>query len=253
MIHDPWSLVAAILAVLVGTTLQRISGAGVGLVVSPVFVLLFGPAVGVFAANSLTIVSAALMMTAVWPRIEWGKAARVLLFGAPGAVLGAFLVLWLPSAWLSIIIGAIVLSAVLITRFSPTLPHWDNTPTLGVASFVAGSFNTTAGVAAPALVVYSRLSKWEQARMSATLQPIFLGFGVMSVLLKTAVGASGFAEAPPWWALPLIVVLVLAGIRIGGALSKRVSHEGAQRLAMVLAGLGGAGAIARGVVQLAVG
>lgn len=253
MIHEPWQLAVAVLAVLVGTTLQRLSGAGVGLVVSPVFVILFGPAVGVFAANCLTIVSATFMMGAVWRRIDWPKAAKVLAFGAPGALLGAFLVRWTPSAWLSIVIGSIVLLAVVITRTSPRLPHWDNLPAFGIASFVAGSFNTTAGVAAPALVVYSRLSRWDQPSFSATLQPIFLGFGLMSVTLKSAIGASGFAEAPPWWSLPAIIVTVLAGIGIGTLLAKRVGHDASQRLAMLLAGLGGAGAILRGAVQLLAG
>lgn len=168
--YDPWQRALAILAILVGTILQRLSGAGVGLVVSPVLVLLFGPAMGVFSANTVTMISASLIMISVWPRIDWPRAWRVLAFGAPGALLGAYLVLWLPSAWLSIIVGGIVLSAVLITRFAPTLPHWDNLPTLAVSSFVAGSFNTTAGVAAPAVIVSSRLS-----RRHRVLAPLPLG------------------------------------------------------------------------------
>lgn len=253
MIHEPWQLAVAVTALLIGVVLQRLAGAGVDLIVAPVFVLLFRPAVGVFAANSTTIVSASLMIFAVWKRIQWKKAWQVLLFAAPGAVLGAYLVLWLSNAWLQIIIGGIVLLAVLITRYSPTLPHWDNLPTLVVSGFVGGAFNTTAGVGAPPLVVYSRLSRWEQSPFAATLQPIFLGMGAMSVALKSVIGASGFSEAPPWWALPAIIAVVLIGIAIGTKLSKRVSHDGAQSLAMVHAGAGGAAALIRGVIQLVAG
>ena len=48
----------------------------------------------------------------------------------------------------------------------------------------------------------------------------------------------------------LFVVAVVAGIRLGSLLARRVSPEGARRLAVVLAGLGAISALGRGVLEL---
>lgn len=55
----------AVGAVLLGCLMQRTSGMGVGLIVSPVLVLLLGPVAGVLLANVTAVVSAALMTIAV--------------------------------------------------------------------------------------------------------------------------------------------------------------------------------------------
>lgn len=244
-----WIMALAAVAVITGTTLQRVSGAGVGLVVSPVFVLLFGGAAGVMASNMTTLISASVLLVAVRREVNWSKAGKILAGAFPGAVIGALCVLWLPSAWLAIVIGCIVLSAVLVTRFTPELPHWDNGAALGMTSVIAGAFNTTAGVAAPALIVYSRLSRWDMHEMRATFQPLFLGMAIMSLVFKSALGATGFAE-PPVWILLVAPIPVLLGLLLGTKLAARVTKERAQQLSLALAGVGGVGAIGRGVLGL---
>lgn len=244
-----WIMALAAVAVITGTTLQRVSGAGVGLVVSPVFVLLFGGAAGVMASNMTTLISASVLLVAVRREVNWPKAGKILAGAFPGAVIGALCVLWLPSAWLAIVIGCIVLAAVLVMRFTPELPHWDNGAALGVTAVIAGAFNTTAGVAAPALIVYSRLSRWDMHEMRATFQPLFLGMAIMSLVFKSVLGATGFAE-PPVWILLVVPIPVLLGLLLGTKLAARVTKERAQQLSLTLAGVGGVGAIGRGVLGL---
>lgn len=50
--------------------------------------------------------------------------------------------------------------------------------------------------------------------------------------------------------MPLVVVLVLIGVRIGEGLTPRVTTAQAKRLAMALAALGGASALVRGLLTL---
>ncbi len=59
---DPFVLVVAALAIFIGTILQRVSGTGVGLVIAPVLTLLFGPMQGVMLTNTVTPVTAFLIM-----------------------------------------------------------------------------------------------------------------------------------------------------------------------------------------------
>ncbi|GMA41659.1 sulfite exporter TauE/SafE family protein [Mobilicoccus caccae] len=241
-----WGLAAV--AILVGTVLQRVSGTGVGLVCAPILALLLGSAQGVLVTNATTTVSGFLIMLAVRRDIDWRRAGAICLAAVPGAILGAFVVRELSPSWLQVVLGAVVLTGVLVTVTLPRLPEVRGRGPMALAGVIGGLFNTTAGVAAPAMVIYSRLSRWEHRSFAATLQPIFMTMGALSVVTKTALGAA--PTTPPWW-FPIVVVLtVLAGARLGGLLVTRVSTDHARTLALVLAGTGGAVTLVRGLTAL---
>ena len=105
---------AALTACVVGACLQRVSGAGVGLVVTPVMVLIFGPVSGVLLTNVTTIVSAALIMSVVWRNIDWWRFLQIAPIGLVGSVAGALLVGALPAAVLQVVVGVVVLLAVVL-------------------------------------------------------------------------------------------------------------------------------------------
>lgn len=243
------ALILAAAAILIGSTLQRLSGTGVGLVVTPVLSLILGPLTGVLMTNATTTVSGFTIMVSVRKRVQWKKSAVIIAAAIPGAVLGAYLVLVLPAAWLQIIIGSMVLLALILTVSTPRLPHTGYRKTLPVAGVIGGLLNTTAGVAAPAMVIAARLTRWDQRAFGASLQPIFMFMGLFSVVAKTMMG-SGVLTLPPWWVLPVVVALVLGGVLIGGALEKRVDPLRARTLALLLAGAGGIAAVIKGITAL---
>lgn len=247
------SVVALVaVAIVVGATLQRVSGLGMGLVVAPLLTVLLGAASGVLVANATTTVSAAMLTLAVRRSVEWRRAALLGVAAVPGAVLGALLVASASGAVLQIIVGAVVLVGLgtgwLVDRLG-RLPHvrsWWVTPAAGL---VGGLFNTTAGVAAPAMVVHARLVRWRQKGFAATMQPVFATMGAMSVLAKTVV-APVDAWIPPWWMVGIVLSGVLIGIAVGGFLAARLAAAAARRLAVVLAVIGGLAAVIRGLLAL---
>lgn len=247
------TVAAIVAAVLAGTVLQRLSGTGVGLVVAPVLSLLLGPAFGVLVTNMTTVVSGFLIMLSVWAHISWSRFWLIIPAALVGAWPGAWLVGALSAGWLSIILGSIVVIALLVTVSLRRLPEWTSRTPAVIAGLLGGFFNTTSGVAAPVMVIYSRLARWEQRSFAATLQPIFMTMGAASVLSKLSLGsveASGEAGLPLLWLAPAIVATVLVGTVIGARLARRVPVSAARTLAMTLAGLGGAAAIVRGVILL---
>ncbi|MGJ9425382.1 TSUP family transporter [Nesterenkonia halotolerans] len=240
-------------AVLIGTILQRVSGTGVGLVVAPVLSILLGPAFGVLVTNMTTFVSGCLIMIAVWSQVSWRHFWLIMPAAVIGAIPGAWLVSQLSAGWLSIIVGAIVVFALLVTVTLPRLPHLPGRGAGLLAGVLGGFFNAASGVAAPVMVIYSRLSRWDQRSFAATLQPIFMTMGAVSVLAKLVIGSvdlNGHAGPSLGWLFPVIVGTVVLGILMGTQLAKRVSIPAARRLAMTLAGLGGAGAIIRGTLEV---
>lgn len=242
-----------VVAIVVGATLQRVSGLGMGLVVAPTLALLLGASEGVLVANATTTVSAFMLTLAVRRAVEWRRALLIGAAAVPGAVLGALLVGALPSAALQIVVGAVVLlglgSGWLVDHLGrlPHLRRWWVTPGAGL---VGGALNTIAGVAGPAMIVHSRLVRWGQAGFAATMQPVFMTMGGLSVLAKTFV-APVSAWVPPWWLGAVVVGGVLVGIALGGYLSTRVSAAAARRTATIVAALGAAAALVRGLLMVA--
>ena len=249
----PEVIAIAVIAVVVGATLQRLSGMGVGLVVAPTLALALGPQLGVFVANATTVCSGGLIMLTVLKDVDWRRWWVFAGAGLVGSIPGALLVRELSTGWLSIVIGAVVLGALVLTFTSPRVSHVQGRglPWLtAAAGATCGFLNTASGVAGPAMVMYGRFARWPQQAFAATMQPTFMVFGLLSLTTKATTGAVGLDALPPLSLFGAIVVAVVAGIRLGSLLARRVSPEGARRLAVVLAGLGAISALGRGVLEL---
>ncbi|RKQ33754.1 sulfite exporter TauE/SafE family protein [Kocuria tytonis] len=243
-------LLFALTAVLVGTVLQRVSGTGVGLVVAPVLSLLMGPGAGVLATNAATTCSGFLITLSVRRLVEWRHAAVLVASALPGIVAGALVVRLVPAGWLQVAVGLVVLTGLAITRFSPATPYATRRATAVPAGVVGGFCNATAGVAAPAMVIYSRVTRWDQVRFAATMQPVFMSMGLLSVVSKLVAGVHFALPVPGIVAVVALVVTVLLGIVLGTWLARHLSKAVAQKLAMALATVGGVVVLVRGLLTL---
>lgn len=244
------ALAISAVAIVVGSVLQRVSGLGVGLVVGPVLVLLYGPVTGIIITNLTTTISGAMLTWVTRKHIDWKRYWGLIAAAMLGVVPGALLVRELPGPVLSVVVGAIVLLSVAFTAVTPRLPETHSPVGFVAAGAVGGLFNVTAGVAGPALVVYSRLSRWDHLSFAATVQPVFMTLGFVSIAVKHWVGATASAGLPPWWFFCAAAAFVLLGIFTGGRIARRVPMHRARTLALVVAGAGSAAALIRGVLAL---
>lgn len=240
----------AVAAVLLGCTLQRTSGMGVGLVVSPALVLVIGPAQGVLLTNVTAVASAALITLAARSDIDWRRFAGIAPVVVLGSVPAALLVREAGPGWLEVIIGVVLLVSVSGTTLLPRLPQVPTLPAGLSAGVLGGFLNTAVGVASPAYLVYARVTSWDQRGFAATLQPLFLTMGLVSILVKAAFGSVPEADPSSWPLLVAVIGAVPVGVVLGGVLSRRVPVHVARRLAVVVVVLGAAGTLVRGVVQL---
>ncbi|WP_454083522.1 TSUP family transporter [Georgenia sp. Marseille-Q6866] len=242
-------MLAAVLgAVVLGAVLQRTSGMGTGLVVSPTFVLLIGPVAGVVLTNITTVVSALALTVVMRADIDWARFLRIAPTIVVGSVPAALLVRAADAGWLEVVIGAALLVAL-----APMALAWQ-LPDLGraaapVAGLTGGFLNTAVGVGGPAVLIYAQATSWPQRAFAATLQPIFLTMGLVSLLTKTVTGAA--AGGLPGW--PLVVAAVAAvpvGVLVGGRVARHVPATTARRVAVAVVVLGATATLVRGILAV---
>lgn len=250
---DLGALVAVLGAVVLGAVLQRTSGMGTGLVVSPTFVLLIGPVAGVMLTNITTIVSAAALTVVMRHDIDWPRFLRIAPTILIGSIPAAFLVRAVDAGWLEIVIGAALLVALAPMALAWTLPDLGR-GAAPVAGLTGGFLNTAVGVGGPAVLLYAQATRWPQRMFAATLQPIFLTMGAVSLLTKAVTGAASGPGGMPAW--PLVVAAVAAvplGVIVGGPVARRVSATAARRTAVTVVALGATATLVRGLLDVAGG
>lgn len=237
-------------SILVGAVAQRIAGLGFALLIAPFLVIILGPHAGVLLVNICGVVSSAIIVGRVWKDIDWSMFRWLVLPSLLGSVPGSFLAVAVPSAPLSVTVGAVVLVALTI---SLVLQRSDvvvrgNAPK-AVAGFTAGLTNSMAGVGGPAVSAYAVLSRWPQRAFAATLQPFFVCIGTVTLVLKLVLDPS---QAPVLaaWMWVAIGLAIIAGIYAGEKLGRFVRDDQARLFVIVIAFVGAALAVVKGVLDL---
>lgn len=243
-------LVVVGVAVILGTVLQRLSGTGVGLILAPVLALTLGPAPGVLLTNATSTMSGFILTLAVWRAVSWRRWIWIVGAATLGVIPGAFVVRTLPPGWLQVIIGATVTFALLATAGLPRLPRVPARVGAIVAGVLGGLLNVTAGVAAPAMVIYARMSRWDQREYGATMQPVFMMLGLMSLVSKSVLGLGHGVSLPSPVMLPVIIGAIVVGTLVGTRLAPYLPAPRARQLAMLLAGAGGIATLIRGLLMV---
>lgn len=239
-----------LVSILVGAVAQRIAGLGFALLIAPFLVIILGPHAGVLLVNICGVVSSTIIVGRVWKDIDWSMFRWLVVPSLFGSVPGSFLAVAVPSAPLSVTVGAVVLVALTI---SLVLQRSDvvvrgNVPK-AVAGFTAGLTNSMAGVGGPAVSAYAVLSRWPQRPFAATLQPFFVCIGTVTLAAKLLLDPSQAPVLAPWMWIAIGLAIV-AGILAGEKLGRFVRDHQARLFVLVIAFVGAGLAVVKGLVDL---
>lgn len=233
-------------AVVMGAGMQRVTGMGFALVAAPFLVLLLGPVEGVVLVNVCGAVTAGAIIFRVVKDIDWKRYAALAASALLGIVPAAILIRLIPAPVLEISIGVILAVGltVLLVLKSATLP--ERRRYLLTAGGLSGFMNTAAGVGGPAVSMYSIATRWQHKSFAATMQPYFFTIGTFSLISKAITAPATFPVLPVamWLA---VAAACLGGLVLGDLAAKHVPARAAQILLIILAYLGAAATIIRGV------
>ncbi len=237
-------------SILVGAIAQRIAGLGFALLIAPFLVIILGPHEGVLLVNLCGVVSSAIIVGRVWKDIDWSMFRWLVVPSLFGSIPGSFLAVALPSAPLSVTVGAVVLVALsvsLLLQRSDVVVR-GNTPK-AVAGFAAGVTNSMAGVGGPAVSAYALLARWPQRPFAATLQPFFVCIGSVTLVTKLLLDPAQAPVLAPWMWIAIGLAIV-AGIFAGEKLGRFVRDHQARLFVIVIAFIGAGLAVVKGLVDI---
>lgn len=173
-----------------------------------------------------------VLLARLWRQVE---PRPVLYLLVPSALATPVLVLLarrLPERPAAAVAGAVVLLGVALLA-SGVRWHAARGPAGAVAAgVVAAATNVVAGVAGPAVALWSANADWEARAQRAGLQAYFLGLNCV------ALPALGVPDVPARLLLGCLAALAL-GALLGAPLARRVGERAARRATLALAGSGG--------------
>jgi uncharacterized membrane protein YfcA len=233
-------ILLATAAVLVGSTLQGAVGFGLGLLASPILMLIeprFVPASILLSTLLVTTVFIAREHHAIdVTGLGWALAGRL-----PGTVVAAAVLASLPEVHMATLFGALVLAGVGMSlsgvRFEPHRPQ------LFLAGFLSGVMGTIASIGGPPMaLVYQRA---EGPRLRSTMASFFWFGTIMSLVALWTIGRLGTTD------LRLTAMLVpglLAGLVTSRWAARAIDRGHTRRVVLAVAAVSGLVVIVRQLV-----
>ncbi|MFF7248278.1 TSUP family transporter [Embleya sp. NPDC008237] len=241
---DAWSLALLIGGiVLLGSSVQRLTGMGFALVAAPGLVLLLGPAQGVVLCNGGSGVVSAIGLAASWRRVRLAAMLPLVVAAACTVPLGSWVATRLPEPWLLVGIGAAVCLAVGFVMRGVRIPALRARRGAVMAGAASGFMNSSAGVGGPAMSLYALNAGWTAAEFVPNAQ----FYAVVVNAFSLAAKSPPHLTTPAWAA---VVTALLAGAAIGHFLAARTPEHQAKRAVQWLALTGGATTLTKGLLTL---
>ncbi|WP_328872835.1 sulfite exporter TauE/SafE family protein [Streptomyces sp. NBC_00287] len=226
--------------VLLGSSVQWLTGMGFALVAVPALVLLLGPAQGVVLANCAAGVICVVGLAGGWRRVRPSAMLPLCAAAVCTVPAGTWLTRQLPESWLLLVMGGLVTAAVLLVMRGTRVPALRGRRGAVVAGAAGGFMNSAAGVGGPPVSLYALNAGWTVREFV----PNAMFYGV--VVNAFSVLSNGMPElGGVQWVL--VVGAMGAGGLIGRGLASRIPEKRARLLVLSLALTGGVTAVGKGL------
>jgi uncharacterized membrane protein YfcA len=229
--------------VLVGASVQRMSGIGFALLTAPVLAMLLGAEQGVLLCNCGSAAISAIGLATTWRQVRPGAMFPLIAAAACSVPLGAWVAARLPEPQLLAVMGALVTVAVLVVLRGARVASLRGTRGAVAAGVASGFMNSAAGVGGPALSLYAVNAGWTVREFVPNAQC----YGLLVNLFSLLVRGTPQLSHPAWLAVAAALAL---GAVIGHWAGGRVPERRARTVVLLLALGGGVTTLLKGLSML---
>ncbi|QOV36738.1 sulfite exporter TauE/SafE family protein [Streptomyces ferrugineus] len=226
--------------VLLGSSVQWLTGMGFALVAVPALVLLLGPAEGVVLANCACGAISVVGLASGWRQVRPGAMVPLCVAAACTVPAGTWTTRQLPEPVLLLLMGGLVTIAVLLVMRGARAPALRGTKGAVAAGAVGGFMNSAAGVGGPPVSLYAVNAGWTVREFVPNAQ----FYGVVVNVFSVAANGVPELSAGRWGTVGAAMV---TGGLIGRWLAGRMSEQRARAVVLGLALLGGVTTAGKGV------
>ncbi|MFG2370332.1 TSUP family transporter [Streptomyces sp. NPDC048504] len=230
-------LLAAI--VLLGSSVQWLTGMGFALVAVPALVLLLGPSQGVVLANCAAGAISVVGLAGGWRQVRARAMVPLCVAAACTVPAGAWMTRQLPPPVLLLVMGGLVTVAVLLVMKGARVPALRGTRGAVAAGAAGGFMNAAAGVGGPPISLYAVNAGWTVREFVPNAQ----FYGVVVNAFSVAANGVPSLSGARWGAV--VIAMVVGGV-IGRGLAGRIAEPQARALVLSLALAGGLTALGKG-------
>lgn len=222
--------------------LQRITGMGFALVSVPFFVIAYGPVNGVLLAIILGCAGSMLILVSLWRSISWKAVYPILLSAIVWVPIGA----WVTGALSETVLLILVGSAGIVSLVGMRAPHIEWVLRQPIGPYLAGSLSSvmhvSSGLSGPPLVALAYSRRMTHLAFVASVQVVFVVFHLLTLSLR------GMPTVPAAEII-LYVSIGLVGTFAGVLLARKIPVTFARRLTIVIAFIGTASVLVKGLSQ----
>lgn len=215
------SLAITCVSLVVATIAQRVVGMGFGIIMGPVVAIVAGPHAAVLVANLYSALACGLMVSYLWRHIDWHRLLWLLPPAMVGSVGGLLFARGTDPDLLRVGVGIMAISGVVLSvGFARTEHRLDGPMTRGVSGASIGALNSAVALGAPAIAVYSMLSRWSGPSFSATMQPFWVVLSLVTLAQRQLIAPGGAPDWPVWgWGIAAFATV------IGSVTAERVARH----------------------------
>ncbi|MGW1267715.1 TSUP family transporter [Streptomyces sp. NPDC002491] len=230
-------------AVMLGASVQWLTGMGFALIAVPALVLVLGTAQGVGLANCVAGAISAVGLTAGWRQVRVGAMIPLIIAAACTVPAGSWVAARLPEPVLLAGIGILVTLAVASVMGGARIPALAGRRGAVAAGAVGGFMNSAAGVGGPPYSLYAVNAGWSVREFVPNAQ----FYGILVNVFSVAANGVPRLSGPAW---SVAVGAMVAGALVGRALAPRIPEVWVRRLIFALALTGGLSVLAKGAQGL---
>ena len=178
----------ALLVVLAGSLVMGLVSFGLGMVLSPILLLILEPRTVVISINSLTIPILAMVLFQTRHLLSLPQVLPMTIAGMAGVPVGVLILDSFSPGGLRIAIAIVILALAVPTVLNVQRPFSRTRITSPIFGFLGAMMVTSMGVGTPLVVLYLVNQKWAASTIRASIACFSLVVAITAVIIYGATG-----------------------------------------------------------------